>query len=247
MGRWMSPDPSNLGVDIYLPQTWNRYNYAINNPLTVADRNGMWPFYIHSQIIDESFPGMSKQDLKNLKDASWNMGIWTMLLANKIPAIRICTGCPMEVVRFSGVAGVATPHTIGSRLIVTLIPKFKKPKRLKPNGRQKGIRGFLPLPYKHSEMPSTRLLTEFLLHMKASNHGRTSRSGITPRSGISCAKCGLPRRVETRLPMQLSPYSIGHLEVNAIGCFLRTLVQGRRQWTVKGTEPVGQVENEMNC
>jgi RHS repeat-associated protein len=44
MGRWMSPDPSNLGVDIYLPQTWNRYNYAVNNPLTVADCNGMWPY-----------------------------------------------------------------------------------------------------------------------------------------------------------------------------------------------------------
>jgi len=73
MGRWMSPDPSNLGVDIYLPQTWNRYNYAVNNPLTVADRNGMWPFYIHNEIIDESFPGMSKQDLQGLKDASWNM------------------------------------------------------------------------------------------------------------------------------------------------------------------------------
>jgi RHS repeat-associated protein len=73
MGRWMSPDPSNLGVDIYLPQTWNRYVYAVNNPLTVADRNGMWPFFIHNEIIDESFPGMSKQDLQGLKDASWNM------------------------------------------------------------------------------------------------------------------------------------------------------------------------------
>src|ERR1700752_2728299 len=73
MGRWMSPDPSNLGVDIYLPQTWNRYNYAVNNPLTVADRNGMWPFYIHNEIINESFPGMSKQDLQSLKSASWNM------------------------------------------------------------------------------------------------------------------------------------------------------------------------------
>jgi RHS repeat-associated protein len=72
-GRWVSPDPSNLGVDIYMPQTWNRYNYAVNNPLAVADRNGMWPFYIHQQIIDDSFPGMSKKDLQSLKDASWNM------------------------------------------------------------------------------------------------------------------------------------------------------------------------------
>ena len=73
MGRWLSPDPSNLGVDIYLPQTWNRYNYAVNNPLSIADRNGLWPFYIHNEIIDESFPGMSREDLQTLKDASWNM------------------------------------------------------------------------------------------------------------------------------------------------------------------------------
>jgi RHS repeat-associated protein len=73
MGRWMSPDPSNLGVDIYLPRTWNRYNYAVNNPLTIVDRNGLWPFYIHNMIIDESFPGMSKQDFQGLKNASWNM------------------------------------------------------------------------------------------------------------------------------------------------------------------------------
>lgn len=73
MGRWMGSDPSNLGVDFALPQTWNHYNYAMNNPLIIADRDGMWPFYIHNRIIDESFPGMSKQDLKSLKDTSWNM------------------------------------------------------------------------------------------------------------------------------------------------------------------------------
>jgi hypothetical protein len=32
MGRWMSPDPSNLGADLYMPQTLNKYNYAVNNP-----------------------------------------------------------------------------------------------------------------------------------------------------------------------------------------------------------------------
>lgn len=73
MGRWMSPDPSNLGADIYMPQTLNKYNYAVNNPLTIKDANGLWPFYIHNEIIGESFPGMSKQDLQGLKDASWNM------------------------------------------------------------------------------------------------------------------------------------------------------------------------------
>jgi len=72
-GRWASPDPSNLGVDIYMPQTWNRYNYAVNNPLAIKDSNGLWPFYVHDQIIKESFPGMSKEDLKALTDASWNM------------------------------------------------------------------------------------------------------------------------------------------------------------------------------
>jgi RHS repeat-associated protein len=73
MGRWMSPDPSSLGVDIYLPQTWNRYNYALNNPLGIADRNGMWPFYIHFAIAHEAFPGMSSKDLRAIYSANWHM------------------------------------------------------------------------------------------------------------------------------------------------------------------------------
>jgi RHS repeat-associated protein len=72
-GRFTSPGPSNLSVDFYLPQTWNRYSYVLNNPLSMVDRNGLWPFYVHNLIIDEAFPGMSAQDLKQLKDASWNM------------------------------------------------------------------------------------------------------------------------------------------------------------------------------
>jgi RHS repeat-associated protein len=34
-GRWISPDPSGLGaVNLTNPQTWNRYAYVANNPLT---------------------------------------------------------------------------------------------------------------------------------------------------------------------------------------------------------------------
>jgi RHS repeat-associated protein len=72
-GRFLSADPSNLSVDFWIPQTWNRYAYALNSPSALVDRNGLWPFYIHNEIIDESFPGMSKQDLQALKSASWNM------------------------------------------------------------------------------------------------------------------------------------------------------------------------------
>jgi RHS repeat-associated protein len=73
MGRFLSPDPSNLSVDFWLPQTWNRYTYGLNNPLTMVDKNGLWPWYVHWLIDDSSFPGMSKQDLKSIKNASWNM------------------------------------------------------------------------------------------------------------------------------------------------------------------------------
>jgi RHS repeat-associated protein len=42
-GRWISPDPSGMGaVDPSNPQSWNRYAYVLNNPLTAIDPNGLW-------------------------------------------------------------------------------------------------------------------------------------------------------------------------------------------------------------
>jgi hypothetical protein len=73
MGRFSSPDRSNLGVDFELPQSWNRYAYALNNPLSLSDRNGRWPYYIHEDIIYNAFPNMSQQQSQTLIDASWNM------------------------------------------------------------------------------------------------------------------------------------------------------------------------------
>src|SRR5882762_11720658 len=54
-GRFMTLDPSNLSVDFWIPQTWNRYSYALNNPLQIVDRNGLWPTSIHNEIINEAF------------------------------------------------------------------------------------------------------------------------------------------------------------------------------------------------
>jgi len=41
-GRWPSPDPSGLGaVDPSNPQSWNRYAYVLNNPLSAVDPQGL--------------------------------------------------------------------------------------------------------------------------------------------------------------------------------------------------------------
>jgi len=41
-GRWQTPDPSGISaVDITNPQTWNRYEYANNNPLSNIDPLGL--------------------------------------------------------------------------------------------------------------------------------------------------------------------------------------------------------------
>jgi len=72
-GRFTTADPSNLSVDFFYPQSWNRYAHALNNPLAVVDRNGLWPTWVHNQIINEAFPGLSKDQLKNLQTASKNV------------------------------------------------------------------------------------------------------------------------------------------------------------------------------
>jgi hypothetical protein len=41
MGRFMSPDPLMASATVYDPQTWNRYTYALNNPLKYTDPTGM--------------------------------------------------------------------------------------------------------------------------------------------------------------------------------------------------------------
>jgi RHS repeat-associated protein len=41
-GRWLSPDPVGLGaVNASNPQSWNRYAYVVNNPLSVIDPRGL--------------------------------------------------------------------------------------------------------------------------------------------------------------------------------------------------------------
>ncbi|MGA8440264.1 MAG: RHS repeat-associated core domain-containing protein [Candidatus Sulfotelmatobacter sp.] len=42
VGRWISPDPAGLNaVDPTNPQSWNRYAYVLNNPLSATDPTGL--------------------------------------------------------------------------------------------------------------------------------------------------------------------------------------------------------------
>ena len=46
-GRWLVPDPAGLAaVDLSNPQTWNRYAYVANNPLSRVDPQGLDWIYV---------------------------------------------------------------------------------------------------------------------------------------------------------------------------------------------------------
>jgi RHS repeat-associated protein len=41
IGRWLSPDPYSGSYDFNNPQSFNRYSYALNNPLSLRDPSGL--------------------------------------------------------------------------------------------------------------------------------------------------------------------------------------------------------------
>jgi RHS repeat-associated protein len=46
-GRWPSPDPAGLAAtDLTDPQSWNRYAYVLNNPLTYVDPLGLYTIFL---------------------------------------------------------------------------------------------------------------------------------------------------------------------------------------------------------
>jgi RHS repeat-associated protein len=74
MGRWMSPDPSPSGIIIANPQSWNLYNYALNNPLRLVGTNGRWATDIHAQIVTYSLQDyVSAGELDSLRRRQYTM------------------------------------------------------------------------------------------------------------------------------------------------------------------------------
>ncbi|HRJ87047.1 MAG TPA: RHS repeat-associated core domain-containing protein [Pyrinomonadaceae bacterium] len=70
LGRLSTTDPSRKSIIAANPQTWHRYNYCYNNPLTLFDDNGKWPTKVHNALIDRAFAGLSKGERQIIKDGS---------------------------------------------------------------------------------------------------------------------------------------------------------------------------------
>jgi RHS repeat-associated protein len=67
LGRFMTPDPSPMGVAVGDPQSWNLYSYVRNRPLGSVDPNGYWATHVHAEIVTFAMQGyLSAGELKEL-------------------------------------------------------------------------------------------------------------------------------------------------------------------------------------
>jgi RHS repeat-associated protein len=68
MGRFTSPDPMLNSGRPDNPQTWNRYSYALNNPLTVTDPTGMYNLVNNCAADNKQCNSDFNNSAKNLKN-----------------------------------------------------------------------------------------------------------------------------------------------------------------------------------
>ena len=77
-GRWPWPDPAGMGaVSVESPQTWNRYAYVGNLPLTSVDPLGLEPHWAKMDALRNgnncfAVPGCSTNPFDAITDASVN-------------------------------------------------------------------------------------------------------------------------------------------------------------------------------
>jgi RHS repeat-associated protein len=70
-GRFISVDPALTSADLATSQSWNRYSYAMNNPLMFTDPTGAWNWSaeLGGDVSDEDLIKNAGKDKKALKAA----------------------------------------------------------------------------------------------------------------------------------------------------------------------------------
>jgi RHS repeat-associated protein len=72
-GRWLTPDPAGIAaVDITHPETWNRYMYVNDNPITFTDPTGLDCVYLSNS--GESIENVDTNS--NISECGGNGGFW---------------------------------------------------------------------------------------------------------------------------------------------------------------------------
>jgi RHS repeat-associated protein len=66
-GRFTSADPFLNSAKLWDPQTWNRYSYALNNPLKIVDPNGLYNLVNNCDEDNKKCNKEFEQNAKNLK------------------------------------------------------------------------------------------------------------------------------------------------------------------------------------
>jgi RHS repeat-associated protein len=76
-GRWIRPDPSGLSaVNPSNPQSWNRYAYVLNNPLSNVDPLGLYCDYSDPNDPSSGFDPSQFDYNSNSGECSGNDGVW---------------------------------------------------------------------------------------------------------------------------------------------------------------------------
>lgn len=229
MGRFLSPDPSNLSVDWWLPQTWNRYTYGLNNPLTMVDKNGLWPTPVHIFMNDSSFPGMSKQDVWKLDKATIDMD-WAP--GQQDPRNSFQHGMQDG----SGDVG-GNPQTMQEEARQQADDFISQQVAAAQQAQADWeTQGLLPRHSQPSGMPYIQCRTERRLHIRENNRGRVTRRMFRG----TCGERNGHRTINGQLGrMRPEPYLSGLLVMSLTGYSLRILAQEQTPQTVKAIQQVG--------
>ena len=75
MGKFLSPDPNVANP--YMSQAYNRYIYAMNNPLMYVDRDGENPFVALGMIVGGAYLGGVIANDFNFNPLKWDFNSWS--------------------------------------------------------------------------------------------------------------------------------------------------------------------------